>query len=47
LRVAKDRGLDNNINTFTVDDYPVTSKQFRGVKEKNKKTINPLDLKTF
>jgi hypothetical protein len=28
--------------------FPVTSKQFRGVKEKkNKKTINPLDLKTF
>jgi hypothetical protein len=30
-----------------VDIFPVTSKQFRGVKEKNNKTINPLDLKTF
>jgi formylglycine-generating enzyme required for sulfatase activity len=30
-----------------IDDYPVTSKQFRGVKEKNNKTVNPLDLKTF
>jgi hypothetical protein len=32
---------------MVVDIFPVTSKPFRGVKEKNKKTINPLDLKTF
>jgi propanediol dehydratase small subunit len=35
------------VNIFIVDDYPVTSKQFRGVKEKKTKTVNPLDLKTF
>jgi hypothetical protein len=35
------------MNTFTVDISPVTSKQFRGVKEKNKKTVNPLDFKSF
>jgi hypothetical protein len=32
---------------FVVAIFPVTSKQFRGVKEKNKKTVNPLDLKSF
>jgi hypothetical protein len=30
-----------------VDIFPVTSKKFRGVKENNTKTVNPLDLKTF
>jgi hypothetical protein len=27
--------------------FPVTSKQFRGVKEKNTKTVKPLDFENF
>jgi hypothetical protein len=35
------------MNIFALDICPVTSRPFRGVKEKNNKTVNPLDLKTF